>query len=365
MKKKVILLGNHSLVIFNFRKEIIKELLEKGFEVIISLPYDEKVDEMVSWGCKYERIEVDRRGVNPITDAKLLLNYLKLIKKIKPDVVLAYTAKPNVYGGIACRILKVPCVNNVTGLGSGFKKGRLIKFILETLYKCGLKKSKCVFFQNSSDMDLLIERKVVTGQFKLLPGSGVNLSEYSFEELEDSEPRFLFVGRIMRDKGIDQYLEASKAIKGKYPEVQFDLVGFVEETQPHYNDMITKLVDESIIQFHGFQKDVKPFMKKSHCLVQPSYGEGLSNVMLEAGAMGRILIASNIPGCREIIDVGENGFTFSVKNTESLIEQIENVILLDSDKRTSFGVASRKKIEKEFSRSIVIKKYMELINEIV
>ncbi|MGU3368062.1 glycosyltransferase family 4 protein [Bacillus mycoides] len=366
MSKKVLLLGNHGFAIYNFRKELIQELLKKGYEVYISLPKDEKVDKMVEWGCKFIETNVDRRGTNPITDFKLVLHYMKLLKEIKPDVVLTYTIKPNLYGGLACRMLNIPCINNITGLGSGFSKGLLLKTFLSTLYKVSLKKSHCVFFQNTEDMRTIVESDIIKGDYELIPGSGVNLEEYKFKDFPDKDiVTFIFIGRIMRDKGIDQYLEAAKVIKGKYPNTQFNVIGFVEKTQPHYNDMINQLEDEGYITYLGYQSDVKPFVKEAHCLIQPSHGgEGLSNVLLEAAATGRALIASNIPGCRETISEEKNGYIFEAKNTSSLVEKIEKFIHLTHIERKQMGTSSREKIEKEFDRNMVVKAYMNKVDEI-
>lgn len=366
MKKKVLLLGNHGFVIYNFRKELIQSLLKDGYEVYISLPYDEKVDVMISWGCKFVETNVDRRGTNPVTDLKLVGHYVKLLKEIKPDVVLTYTIKPNLYGGIACRMLNVPCINNITGLGSGFSGNPALKFLLSSLYKAGLKRSKCVFFQNTEDMNTLVKNKIVKGYYELIPGSGVNLNEYEFREFPTEDNlNFIFIGRIMKDKGIDQYLEAAKEIKKKYPKVNFNVIGFIEKSQSHYNELIDKYVREGYINYLGYQSDVKPFIKEASCLIQPSHGgEGLSNVLLESAATGRALIASNIPGCRETIDVGINGYTFEKKSTPSLVEEIERFIKLTYEEKKELGNKSRMKIVKEFNRDIVVTSYMNKINYI-
>lgn len=366
MKKKVLLLGNHGFVIYNFRKELIQRLLKNDYEVYISLPYDEKVDVMISWGCKFIETNVDRRGTNPATDLKLVGHYLKILKGIKPDVVLTYTIKPNLYGGIACRMLKVPCINNITGLGSGFSGNLALKFLLSNLYKVGLKKSKCVFFQNTQDMNTLVKNNIVKGYYELIPGSGVNLNEYKFMEFPaEDNLNFIFIGRIMKDKGIDQYLEAAKAIKTKYPKVNFNIIGFIEKSQSHYNELIDKYVKEGFINYLGYQSDVKSFIQEASCLIQPSHGgEGLSNVLLETAAIGRGLIASNIPGCKETIDKGENGYTFEKRNTQSLIHNIERFVNLSYYEKKVMGIKSREKVEKEFDRNIVVNSYLQKINEI-
>ncbi|WP_142827199.1 glycosyltransferase family 4 protein [Planococcus soli] len=367
MKKKVLLLGNHGFVIYNFRKELIQRLLKNGYDVYISLPYDEKVDVMISWGCKFVETSVDRRGTNPKTDLKLVGHYLKILKDIKPDIVLTYTIKPNLYGGIACRMLNTPCINNITGLGSGFSGKPALKFLLTNLYKVGLKKSKCIFFQNTEDMNTLLENKIVRGPYELIPGSGVNLNEFKFMKFPaEDNLNFIFIGRIMKDKGIDQYLEAAKEVKIKHPKASFNIVGFIEKSQSHYNELIDEYVREGYINFLGYQSDVRPFIQEASCLIQPSHGgEGLSNVLLETAAMGRTLIASNIPGCKETIEENINGYTFEKKNTKNLISKIENFIDLSYKEKKEMGHKSREKVEKEFNREIVVNAYLKQIESIL
>lgn len=367
MKKKVLLLGNHGFVIYNFRKELIQELLKDGYEVYISLPMDEKVATMVTWGCKFIETKVDRRGTNPISDLKLLLHYVHILRKVKPDVVLTYTIKPNLYGGIACRLLKIPCINNITGLGSGFSHNLILKTFLTLLYKISLKRSYCVFFQNTEDRNTLIERKIIKGTSELIPGSGVNLDEFSYKPfpLETTPITFIFIGRIMKDKGIDEYLEAAKIITIKYPSTRFIVIGFIEKTQPQYIEMIKQYETEGYVSYLGYQSDVKPFIEESHCIIQPSHGgEGLSNVLLETAATGRVLIASDIPGCRETVENKINGYTFEAKNTHSLVNTIEEFLSLSYYEKEEMGKCSRIKIFNEFDRNFVIQTYNNKISEI-
>lgn len=365
--KKVIIFANNDIWLYKLRKEIILELLKGDYEVIISCPDGSYVQTMVDWGCTFEETKVDRRGTNPLKDYQLLVSYLKVLKKVKPDVVLTYTIKPNLYGGLACRILSIPNINNITGLGSGFSKNSILKFAITTLYKISLKKSKCVFFQNTEDMKTLIDSEIVTGPAKLIPGSGVNLQEYEMKEFpKEEDASFIFIGRVMKDKGIDEYLEAAKEIKSKYPKITFRVLGFIEETQPHYKKLIKEYEEEGIISFLGFQSDVKPFIEKSHCLVQPSHGgEGMSNVLLETAAVGRILIATDIPGCRETIDEKKNGFVFKPKDTHSLIKKMEEYIQLSYAEKVEMGKNSRNKMELEFDRKTIVIAYLKQIEEII
>ncbi|MEK3717083.1 glycosyltransferase family 4 protein [Paenibacillus sp. FSL R7-0333] len=367
MKKKILLLGNHGFVIYNFRKELIQELLRQDYEVYISLPYDEKVDIMVSWGCKFIETKVDRRGTNPFADLKLILHYIKILKTIKPDVVLTYTIKPNLYGGLACRILGIPCVNNITGLGSGFGHNSMLKSFLSLLYKVSLKKSYCVFFQNTEDRNTLLKSGIIRSNHELIPGSGVNLKEFEYKTFppEEQDTTFIFIGRIMKDKGIDQYLEAAKIIKEKYPMTTFNVIGFIETTHPHYNEMIKEYSEQGYITYCGYQSNVKPYIEQAHCIIQASHGgEGLSNVLLETAATGRALIASDIPGCRETINEGSNGFTFKAKETNDLVVKLEKFINLSYIEKVQMGKESRLKVEKEFDRRLVVDIYLKKIMKI-
>jgi glycosyltransferase involved in cell wall biosynthesis len=366
MRKKVLILANNDIWLYKLRKETIKALLDSNFEVYISSPKGAYIDILVEWGCIFIETNVDRRGKNLVKDYKLLMEYFKVIRKIKPDVVLAYTIKPNLYGGLVCRVLNIPCINNITGLGSGFIKNSLFKTFLTQIYKISLKNSYTVFFQNINDQNILVNKNILNNNYRLLPGSGVNLEEYSYKEYPKDKPiTFIFIGRIMKDKGIDQYLEAAKLIKGKNKDIEFNLLGFVEETEPHYNELIQDLHNEGVINYLGFQSDVRPYIHESQCIIQASHGgEGLSNVLLETAATGRSLIASNIFGCKETINDGENGYIFEAKNTNDLVDKIEKFISLSYNERVEMGKASRVKIEKEFDRNLVVDQYMKKINQI-
>jgi glycosyltransferase involved in cell wall biosynthesis len=364
--KKILILANHDMGLYNFRKELLQELIAKGYHVFISLPNGERVKDLMNFGCEFIETPIDRRGINPKKDMSLFFHYLKVMRKIKPNIVLTYTIKPNLYGGVACRILKLPCINNITGLGSGFSRDSLLKSILTVMYKVCLKRSRCIFFQNQADMKLLVDNGIVKAYSEQLPGSGVNLNDYPYQEMPNGDViTFSFIGRIMKDKGIDQFLEAAKYMRAKYPNTRFRIVGFVEESQPYYNDYIQQYQKQGIIEFLGFQKDVKPFIEETHCIVQPSHGgEGLSNVLLENAATGRALIASNIPGCRETVNEGENGYIFEARNSEHLIEKMEQFLHLTADEKLKMGKHSRRKVEKEFDRNFVIKAYLNKISQI-
>lgn len=363
--KKVLMLGNHEIVIYNFRKELIERMIQEGYEVTVALPYGPKVEFLKEMGCKFVDTPINRRNTNPLEDIKVLFNYIKIINQVKPDVVLTYTIKPNIYGGLACRLKKVPYIVNVTGLGSSFLNGGILHNIVSILSKISFKKANMVFFQNTADRDLLISKGIVKDNHDLLPGSGVNLELYQVLPYPaESDPiSFNFIARIMKDKGIDEYLEAATIIKKKYPDVIFNVIGMID--QPWYGEILKKHEQDGIIVYHGFQNDILPFIQNSSCTINPSHTEGMSNVLLESAACGRPIIASNIPGCKEIVSEDVNGYTFEVKSSSNLIQRIEKFIWLSHQQKIQMGLKGRQKIEIEFDRQIVVNRYIDLINEIV
>lgn len=363
--KKVLMLGNHEIVIYNFRKELIERMIEEGYEVYVALPYGPKVELLKEMGCKFVNTPINRRNTNPLEDIKVFFKYMKILREIKPNVVLTYTVKPNVYGGIACRLRSIPYICNVTGLGSGYLNGGRVQKIVQTLSKLAFRKANKVFFQNTADRDLLVEQGVVKDNYDLLPGSGVNLDTYKLLPYppENQPINFNFVARVMKDKGIDEYLEAAKIIKKKYPDVIFNVIGMID--QPHYEDILKKYEEDGIIKYHGFQTDMMPFIEKCNCMINPSYTEGMSNVLLENAACGRPLIASDIPGCMEIIDEGINGYKFESKNVVKLVEKIEIFINITYEDKVKLGKSGRYKVKKEFDRQIVVNKYCDEIIKIL
>lgn len=350
--------------LYKFRKELIEELIKQKIAVCISSPNDKYVAKIRELGCEYIESRIERRGINPINDFKLLIYYLKIIRLTNPDVVLTYTIKPNVYGGIACRITNTPYLSNVTGLGTSIENKGLIQKIALILYKTGLRDSSCVFFQNQSNKQIFIDRKIIKGNTKVIPGSGVNLIQNRLEEYPQSEENisFLFIGRIMKEKGVDEFLEAAKRIKEKYSNVNFELIGFCEKG---YAGVLQELMDLRKIKYHGLQDDVHSFIKSSHATILPSYHEGTSNALLESAATGRPVIASKVTGCIETFDDGISGLGFEVKNVDSLEYAIIKFIELPHEKKRAMGLAGRKKMEKEYNRQIVVNAYIEEIKKLM
>lgn len=361
---KILILANSDKGLYNFRKELIERLISENNEVYISVPSGQRTNNFISMGCSHIDTQLDSRGTNPIKDIRLVRKYIKIIKEIKPDIVLTYTIKPNIYGGIACRMRKTPYITNITGLGSALEKEGILQKVLIQMYKIALKSVKCCFAQNEENMKFLKEHITSTDKFKLLPGSGVNLNNYKLMDYpkENEKIKFLFMSRIMKEKGIDQYLETAKYIKSKYSNVEFHILGAMEDK---YEPVLKKMEKDGIIFYHGMQMDVKPYLKECACLIHPSYyPEGMSNVILEASASGRPIITTDRSGCREIVNEGETGFVVPTKNSEAIIEAVERFLRLSYEERKVMGLKAREKVEREFDRNIVINLYIKEIGVI-
>lgn len=358
---KILVLANFGMGLYKFRKELLEELINRNNDVYISLPNDEYVPELEALGCKFLETRLNRRGTNPITDLKLLLDYINLIKQIKPDVVLTYTIKPNVYGGIACRMTKTKYITNITGLGTAVENKGLIQKITLKLYKLGLKNASCVFFQNEKNRNFFKDKKIIENNTRLIPGSGVNLEQHGMEDYPENDEilKFLFIGRIMKDKGIEELLGAAKTVKASYPNVRFDLIGASEE---NYNQILEESHKLEIINYYGQQDDVHSFIKKSHATILPSYHEGTANVLLESAASGRPVLASRVPGCIETFNEGSSGLGFEVRSIDSLVKAIIQFINLPYENKKAMGISGREKMKNEFDRNIVINAYIDEIN---
>lgn len=372
-KPLIALLTNNDDDIYCFRKELIEGLINEGYEMLISCPNGPKFDLMRDIPFRYDDPVIDRRGTNVIADAKLFLHYRKLFKNERPDVVLTYTAKPNVYASIAARSLNIPYINNVTGIGSVVNMTGLKKNFILWLFKLAYKGAACVMFQNSTNMKLAVDSGMVKGDYKLIPGSGVDLNRYPLQTypdggdgIEGNTVVFNYIGRILHDKGVDDYIEAATRIKKKYPNTEFNMIGFIEPTENHYEKELTDLQKQGIVYYRGSQKDVKPWVKRAHAIIHPStYGEGMSNVLLENASSGRFLITTDNPGCKETVINGKSGYIYHGGNVDELVENITKFLNLDNDTRKSMGIEGRKHVESNFSREIVVDAYKEKINKIL
>lgn len=362
---KILILTNLGMGLYKFRRELLETLVAQNHDIYLSLPLDEFADKLEAIGCHLMDTPIDRRGTNPIRDLNLFLTYIKIIKEVQPDIALTYTIKPNIYGGLACQFRGIPYLTNVTGLGTSIQNQGVLQKISFSLYRLGLRKSSHVFFQNTANRDFFLNKKIVNPAItEVIPGSGVNLDQF---KLADYPPvkdgiRFLFIGRIMKDKGISDLLAAAIKVKQRCPATIIDVVGPCEED---YESALQDAVQDGLIRYHGLQKDVRSFIRRAHATILPSYHEGTSNVLLESAAMGRPVLASAIPGCQETFDQDVSGLGFKPKDVESLAQAMLQFIELPAEKKRAMGQKGRQKMEREYDRNIVISRYLHAIQNTV
>lgn len=350
--QKVMIITNHSYMLYRFRLELIQSLME-DYEVVISMPFVGHEDDFKALGIRCIETDVDRRGINPKTDLKLMMTYFKMLKKEKPDMVITYSIKPNIYAGLMCSLLNIPFCANVQGLGTAFQKPGLAQFVT-LLYKAAFLKVRTVFFENEGNAKEFQKRHIIpVKKQKVLHGAGITLENYPFQKHPLNQTvHFLYVGRIMKEKGMDELFAAVKRLHHEGYAFILDLVGFFED---EYKTQVEQLQADGIAVFHGFQEEPRPYYKAADCVVLPSYHEGMSNVLLEASAMGRPVITSNIYGCREAVEHGQTGILCKVQDTESLYKAMKKFLSLSDGKKEDMGKKARAKMEKEFAKQMVVK----------
>lgn len=362
-KKRVLFLVNHDVVIYNFRLELVERLLNDGYEVHISSPYGERIDDLVALGAKYHEIQMDRHGMNPVKEGKILMAYRSLLREVKPVIVLGYTIKPNIYGAMAAAEKNIPFLANITGLGTAVEDAGASQTLMIALYKIAFRKIRKVYFQNTENQQFFIDNGIALGKHELLPGSGVNLERYPLKDYpQDETIRFAFISRIMKEKGIDQYLEAAETIQKEYSNVEFHVCGFCEE---EYEGKLQEFDSKNVVVYHGMIRDVAGFLDDIACVIHPTYyPEGISNVLLEAAASGRPIITTNRSGCREVIDDGINGFLVRERDSKDVADKVKKFLSLSWEQRRDMGLAGRRKVESEFDRQIVVESYMREIEKL-
>ena len=349
---RILIATNHSYMFYRFRKELVEALMQEH-EVILSTPFVGHEDDLQAMGLRCIDTEIDRRSINPFKDMKLLKTYRKMLDEIQPDLVITYSIKPNIYMGSACKAKGIPYVTNVQGLGTAFEKP-VLSNVVSVMYRSALRKAGTVFFENEENAQFFLHKTIISAQqMKVLPGAGINLDEYPYVPMQDDGVcSFLFVGRIMKEKGVDEFFAAAKTIKAELGEkVAFDVVGFYEDA---YKETVDQLVADGVINFHGFQTDVHPFYEAADCVVLPSYHEGMSNVLLEAAATGRALITSDIPGCREAVEDGVSGYLCPAKDANALYGAMQRVMELSVEQRSEMGCRGRERMERQFSKTAVV-----------
>ena len=362
--KRILLLGNCHFTIVRFRKELIIKLVELGYDVWISFPNfsqgeKESGEEAANrLGCNFLEFKMLRRNATVLKEFETINECRRLIKEISPDVILTYTIKPNIYGGLISQRLGIPYLMNITGLGSGFNKRDALSTILIKLMKVSMNRAEKVFFQNEENIDFFKSAGYTKNNYELIPGSGVNLEEFRPLPYKKDGFYFLYLGRIMKEKGIDEFLALAKDFQDEH-DVEFHVCGDMEED---YDEIIRDNVAKSIIQYHGTVENVVEYLAKASAVIYPSYyNEGISNSLLEAAASARPIITTNHPGCRDVVENGVSGLLFEKCNVQELEQQVRKFMSMPSDTREKMGIEGRKKVEMNYDRSCVINAYMSAV----
>jgi len=371
MSNKILILTNSGSGLYDFRNLLLKQLVLSGYNVCAVIPNNDHENELNDIGIKTMIVPVSRRGTNPVTDFKLYKNYKKIISEFRPNVVLTYTIKPNIYGGLAARRMGVPYISTVTGLGSVFQKNGLLKQMVCFLYRMAMKKCRCLFFQNIQNKNVFYDNNILAINIRLVAGSGVDLTRFlpeSYPGHNENYTQFLYLGRFMREKGFDELIDAARIMKDEYDDkVQFLFVGYADD---NYDQKLKDGVRAGYFDVLPYQNDVEKLYEAADVVVMPSHHEGMNNVLMEASACGRPVIASNISGCYEIVNdycdsKKPTGILFEAKNTESLVGAMKTFMSFDINTRREMGLNARTKMEREFDRMEVTNAYLNEIRRLL
>lgn len=358
-QKTILVLANNDVGLYKFRKMLLERFLSDGHRVVIALPGGEYIPQLTELGCTFVETPLERRGMNPAKDISLYNLYRSIIRDVKPDLVVTYTVKPNVYGGMACRTMKIPYAANITGLGTAIEQGGALRTLVLNMYREALKRAKVVFFENAGNRDRLVEFGAVKKEkTHVLHGAGIDVDAFPFAPYPADGPvRFLYVGRIMREKGMDELFSAMERLKEQYGDgVELEMIGYLEEA---YEERLQALQEAGTIRFLGFQDDVPEFYRHAHCVVLPSYHEGMSNVLLEAGAMGRPLITSDIHGCMEAVVEGKSGYLCAVHDADSLYYSMVRFVELPYEEKAAMGATSHDHVAAVFDKKQVVEETVQ------
>jgi glycosyltransferase involved in cell wall biosynthesis len=370
MNKKIVISVNTAWNIHNFRSGLVKALARQGYDVMVMAPDDGYSRRLASLGCRFKLLTMDNNGTSPSRDLALLTKYWRVLQSVRPLAYLGYTIKPNVYGSIAAHGLDIPVINNIAGLGATFINNNLLTSVVKRLYRVSLRKSNRVFFQNSDDRNLFVQAGLTKASVTdVLPGSGIDLQHF----LPSPPPpprqrnfRFLLVSRMLRDKGIEEFAAAAEMVRRHLPDVQFQLLGPVDAKNPNSipKDRIAEWESKGLIQYLSETDDVRPYMADADCIVLPSYREGVPHSLLEAAAMARPILATDVAGCKDVVDHNSNGLLCKVKNSSDLAEKMMHMVRLSHEQRLEMGAKGRMKVTSQFDENIVIAKYLNAIRQL-
>jgi glycosyltransferase involved in cell wall biosynthesis len=366
---RIVMSVNAAWNIWNFRRSLVEALLAEGCEITVLAPDDDAAAKLEATGCRFQPLRMSVKGLNPVEGLRLFGQFRRVFRRLRPDVILSFTIKNNIFGALAAKSVGSTFVPNVTGLGTAFLSGGALEWVAILLYRAAFRKLPVVFFQNRDDRDLFVSRGLVTaGQTRLLPGSGIDLNRFAAAPYpaEDAAPVFLMIARLLRDKGVLEYVEAARIVKERQPQARFRLLGAAgaENRTAIDRGTVKGWEDEGVIEYLGTAEDVRPMIAAAHCVVLPSYREGAPRTLIEAAAMARPLIATDVPGCRAVVNPGETGFLCEARSGADLAARCLEFLALDQEARAAMGRAGRKKMEREYSEEIVIDSYRQVIGEL-
>ncbi|MCC5945993.1 MAG: glycosyltransferase family 4 protein [Bernardetiaceae bacterium] len=369
---KIGIVVNSAWNIYNFRKGLIASFINKNYEVVAIAADDGYAEQIEAMGCSFEPLAIEAKGTNPFQDVRLFSQLYKIYKKHGFDVILHYTIKPNIYGTLAAKALSIPVINNVTGLGTVFIHRGISSRVARLLYKISFRFPALVFFQNGDDLNLFLQKGLIKKHIAdTLPGSGVDIDHFQPQLLQAhaSKPKtftFLLIARLLYDKGILEYIEAIRLLQAKGVQAKFQILGKLDEGKklgiPECD--IQKWVDEGLIEYLGTVSDVRPAIINADCVVLPSYREGTPRTLLEAASLGKPLIATDVPGCRETVIHNYNGYLCKVKDPYDLADKMQRLMQMDNSYLAELGRNSRHVAETKFDQRIVIRKYEKAINRL-
>jgi glycosyltransferase involved in cell wall biosynthesis len=380
--KKIVIAQPLAFYAWNMRLGLAKALKQKGYSVIFVSSSDQSISseeqnseqkdlyrKKIEEEFDYFEITIHRKGTNPLSDLQTLYEFYKAYKEIDPDVILHFTVKPNIYGTLAAKLLGKPVINNIAGLGTLFITQSPLTSILKQLYKFSQKGAYRIFFQNRDDQSLFLDNHLIEKrQTALLPGSGIDLQKFAPVNQKNNHPfRFLFIARLLKDKGIYEYIEAIKIIKKEYKEVAFQILGALDSANKTAisKEELTEWIEEGLIDYLGVSDRVDTIIAQANCVVLPSYREGTPRSLLEASSMEKPIVTTNVVGCKEVVDDGVNGYLCEVKNSQDLAQKLKKMLNLSEEERQIMGKRGREKMIREFDEQIVFDRYLRSIEEII
>lgn len=363
---RILMTANAAWNVWHFRRAVVREMLSLGHTVTVLAPFDSSVSEIEAMGCRFVHLDMDAKGVNPLSEFKLMRRMKRTFTAEAPHMILSYTIKNNIFGAFAAKSCGVPFVPNVTGLGTAFLSNPLIRYTAETLYRRAFDRLETVFFQNEDDRELFVARRMVKpSQAVLLPGSGIDLEHFSpvTYPQDDAAPVFLMVARLLRDKGVVEFVDAARLVKAAHPAARFQILGAIgsENRTAIPEHQVRAWVEEGVVEYLGTAPDVRPIISQASCIVLPSYREGAPRTLIEAAAMARPVITTDVPGCRAIIDRDVSGLLCEVRSAASLAQAIERFLGLSRVERIAMGNAGRLKMSREYSEDLVVARYKEAL----